>query len=219
MNTEFFTKEAKPVNESMLHTVVLKNISKDKIQVKAEGKILVIGMIPGQIVTKFLQEEVPSKDGLFTPDSEYSKLCVFERHRGTGNAAAAPIKGYGITNGAIATSVAHDSHNIIAAGDNDEDIIKAVQTIEEIQGGYALVSEGRVLGTLPLTVAGLLSQKPAKDIQKGIDELLQKAWKLGIPRDIDPFITLSFMALPVIPSLRLTDLGLVDVDTFQLLKS
>ena len=219
VNTEFFTKEAKPVNESMLHTVVLKNISKDKIQVKAEGKIPVIGMIPGQIVTKFLQEEVPSKEGLFTPDSEYSKLCVFERHRGTGNAAAAPIKGYGITNGAIATSVAHDSHNIIAAGDNDEDIIKAVQTIEEIQGGYALVSEGRVLGTLPLTVAGLLSQKPAKDIQKGIDELLQKAWKLGISRDIDPFITLSFMALPVIPSLRLTDLGLVDVDTFQLLKS
>lgn len=219
VNTEFFTKEAKPVNESMLHTVVLKNISKDKIQVKAEGKITVIGMIPGQIVTKFLQEEVPSKDGLFTPDSEYSKLCVFERHRGTGNAAAALIKGYGITNGAIATSVAHDSHNIIAAGDNDEDIIKAVQTIEEIQGGYALVSEGRVLGTLPLTVAGLLSQKPAKDIQKGIDELLQKAWKLGISRDIDPFITLSFMALPVIPSLRLTDLGLVDVDTFQLLKS
>ena len=104
-----------------------------------------------------------------------------------------------------------------SAGDNDEDIIKAVQTIEEIQGGYALVSEGRVLGTLPLTVAGLLSQKPAKDIQKGIDELLQKAWKLGISRDIDPFITLSFMALPVIPSLRLTDLGLVDVDTFQLL--
>ena len=208
VNTEFFTKEAKPVNESMLHTVVLKDISKDKIQVEAEGKIPVIGMIPGQIVTKFLQEEVPSKEGLFTPDSEYSKLCVFERHRGTGNAAAAPIKGYGITNGAIATSVAHDSHNIIAAGDNDEDIIKAVQTIEEIQGGYALVSEGKVLGTLPLTVAGLLSQKPAKDIQKGIDELLQKAWKLGISRDIDPFITLSFMALPVIPSLRLTDLGL-----------
>ena len=177
------------------------------------------GMIPGQFGAGGVRDGVPSKDGLFTPDSEYSKLCVFERHRGTGNAAAAPIKGYGITNGAIATSVAHDSHNIIAAGDNDEDIIKAVQTIEEIQGGYALVSEGRVLGTLPLTVAGLLSQKPAKDIQKGIDELLQKAWKLGISRDIDPFITLSFMALPVIPSLRLTDLGLVDVDTFQLLKS
>lgn len=218
VNADFFSKKARPVKESMLHTVVLKDVSKDKIQVKAEGEIPVIGMIPGQIVTKFLKEEVPSEGGWFKPDSEYSKLCVFERHRGTGNAACSPIKGYGITNGAIATSVAHDSHNIIAAGDNDEDIIKAVQTIEEIQGGYALVSEGKVLGTLPLTVAGLLSQKPAKDIQREIDDLLKKAWKHGISRDIDPFITLSFMALPVIPSLRLTDLGLVDVDTFQLLK-
>ena len=218
VNADFFCKKARPVKESMLHTVVLKDVSKDKIQVKAEGAIPVIGMVPGQIVTKFLKEEVPSEDGWFKPDSEYSKLCVFERHRGTGNAAAAPIKGYGITNGAIATSVAHDSHNIIAAGDNDEDIIKAVQTIEEIQGGYALVSEGKVLGTLPLTVAGLLSQKPAKDIQREIDDLLKKAWKHGISREIDPFITLSIMALPEIPSLSLTDLGLVDVDTFQLLK-
>ena len=219
VDDHFFSKQAKAVKDSMLHTVVLKDISKDKIQVKAEGKIPVIGMIKGQIVTKFLREEVPQEDGFFKPDSEYSKLCVFERHRGTGNAAAAPLKGYGIVNGAIATSVAHDSHNIIAAGDNDEDIIKAVQTIKEIQGGYALVSEGKVLGTLPLTVAGLLSQKPAKDIQREIDDLLQKAWKLGISKEIDPFITLSFMALPVIPSLRLTDLGLVDVDTFKLLKS
>lgn len=218
VDEHFFSKKAKPVKESMLHTVVLKDISKDKIKVKAQGEIPVIGMIEGQIVTQFLREEVPNKDGWFTPDKEYSKLCVFERHRGTGNAAAAPIKGYGITNGAIATSVAHDSHNIIAAGDNDEDIIKAVQTIEEMQGGYALVSQGKVLGTLPLTVAGLLSQKPAKDIQKGIDDLLQKAWQMGISKGIDPFITLSFMALPVIPSLRLTDLGLVDVDAFQLLK-
>lgn len=218
VDEKFFKRQAKPVKESMLHTVVLKDVSKDKIQIKAEGKVPVIGMIPGQIVTEFLQEEVPNKDGWFRPDNEYSKLCVFERHRGTGNASAAPIKGYGITNGAIATSVAHDSHNIIAAGDNDEDIIKAVQTIEEIQGGYVLVSEGKVLGTLPLEVAGLLSQKPAKDIQKGIDDLLQKAWKLGISKEIDPFITLSFMALPVIPSLRLTDIGLVDVDTFQLIK-
>lgn len=219
VDADFLSKEAKPVKESMLHTVVLKDISKEKIQVRAQGKIPVIGMIKGQIVTKFLQEEVTQEDGWFKPDSVYSKLCVFERHRGTGNAAAAPIKGYGITNGAIATSVAHDSHNIIAAGDNDEDIIKAVQTIKDIQGGYALVSQGKVLGTLPLTVAGLLSQKPAKDIQREIDDLLQKAWKLGISKEIDPFITLSFMALPVIPSLRLTDLGLVDVDTFQLLNN
>ena len=202
----------------MLHTVVLKNISKDKIQVKAEGKIPVIGMIPGRSSRSFYRKRFHQRMGYLLQivnilNYVYLNVTAEQamqlRHRSR----------IWITNGAIATSVAHDSHNIIAAGDNDEDIIKAVQTIEEIQGGYALVSEGRVLGTLPLTVAGLLSQKPAKDIQKGIDELLQKAWKLGISRDIDPFITLSFMALPVIPSLRLTDLGLVDVDTFQLLKS
>ncbi|MGN0418068.1 adenine deaminase [Anaerostipes faecalis] len=204
-----------PVDPSILHTVVLPEISKDKIQVKAEGAIPVIGMVPNQIVTEFCKEEVPSIDGYFKPDRVYSKLCVFERHRGTGNATAAPLRGYGIVNGAIATSVAHDSHNIIAAGDNDEDIIKAVETIRDIQGGYVLVSEGRILGTLPLPVAGLLSQKPAKEIQRNIDEMLQKAWSLNISKDIDPFITLSFMALPVIPELRLTDQGLVDVVKFQ----
>ena len=94
VNTEFFTKEAKPVNESMLHTVVLKDISKDKIQVEAEGKIPVIGMIPGRSSRSFTGRG-SIKEGLFTPDSEYSKLCVFERHRGTGNATAAPIKDMG----------------------------------------------------------------------------------------------------------------------------
>ena len=215
VDASLFAEDAKPVKESMLHTVVLKDITKEKIQVKAQGEVPVIGMIPGQIVTEFLREKVPSEAGWFMPDSEYSKLCVFERHRGTGNAAAAPLKGYGITNGAIATSVAHDSHNVIAAGDNDEDIITAVKAIEDMQGGYALVSEGQVIDTLVLPVAGLLSQRPAREIQEKIDQMLEKAWEMGVSRGIDPFITLSFMALPVIPSLRLTDLGLVDVDTFQ----
>ncbi len=214
---ELFDTAMPEVRESILHTVVLPEISKDKIQVKADGKIPVIGMVSGQIVTEYLKEEVPSCGGYFVPDAVYSKLCVFERHRGTGNAAAAPLRGYGIVNGAIATSVAHDSHNIIAAGDNDADIIKAVETIKDIQGGYALVSEGKVVGTLSLPVAGLLSMEPAAKIQKNIDEMLQKAWNMGISKNIDPFITLSFMALPVIPELRLTDLGLVDVTTFQLL--
>lgn len=218
VDQRFFPEKSRAVQEPMLHTVVLKDVEKDKIQVKAQGRIPVIGMVPGQIITEFLREEVPAESGWFVPDREYSKLCVFERHRGTGNAAAAPLKGYGIANGAIATSVAHDSHNIIAAGDNDEDIIVAVKAIESMQGGYALVSEGKVIDTLPLPVAGLLSQKPAHEIQERIDRMLEKAWEMGVSKGIDPFITLSFMALPVIPSLRLTDLGLVDVDTFQLLQ-
>lgn len=210
-----FEMEAAPVEESMLHTVVLSDVSADKIQVKASGKVPVIGMVSGQIVTEFLREEVPSENGLFVPNEEYSKLCVFERHRGTGNAKATPLKGYGITGGAIATSVAHDSHNIIAAGDNDEDILAAVKMMEKMQGGYVLVSDGEVKGTLPLPVAGLLSMESSEEIQKNIDDMLKKAWDMGISKEIDPFITLSFMALPVIPELRLTDQGLVDVTNFQ----
>ena len=210
-----FEMEAAPVEESMLHTVVLSDVSADKIQVKASGKVPVIGMVSGQIVTEFLREEVPSENGLFVPNEEYSKLCVFERHRGTGNAKAAPLKGYGITGGAIATSVAHDSHNIIAAGDNDEDILAAVKMMEKMQGGYVLVSDGEVKGTLPLPVAGLLNMESSEEIQKNIDDMLKKAWDMGISKEIDPFITLSFMALPVIPELRLTDQGLVDVTNFQ----
>lgn len=210
-----FDRQAAPIAESMLHTVVLKGVSKDKIRVPAQGKVPVIGMVPGQIVTEFLREEVPSCEGWFVPNEEYSKLCVFERHRGTGNAKAAPLKGYGITGGAIATSVAHDSHNIIAAGDNDEDILTAVRMMEEMQGGYVLVSKGEVKATLPLPIAGLLSLRSSREIQENIDDMLKKAWNMGISREIDPFITLSFMALPVIPELRLTDLGLVDVTHFQ----
>ena len=215
VNDAMFDRQAAPIAESMLHTVVLSGVSKDKIQVPARGKVPVIGMVSGQIVTKFLREEAPSCEGWFVPNREYSKLCVFERHRGTGNAKAAPLKGYGITGGAIATSVAHDSHNIIAAGDNDDDILTAVQMMEKMQGGYVLVSGGEVKGTLPLPVAGLLSLGSSQEIQENIDDMLKKAWDMGISREIDPFITLSFMALPVIPELRLTDLGLVDVTHFK----
>lgn len=215
VTSELFQIPQNAIDDSMLHTVILPEISKDKLQIMADGPIPVIGMVPNQIITRYLKEEVPSVHGFFVPDAVYSKLCVFERHRGTGNAAAAPLKGYGITNGAIATSVAHDSHNIIVVGDNDDDIIKAAETIRDIQGGYAIVSRGKVLGTLELKVAGLLSLESAEHIQKNIDQMLQKAWQMGVSRDLDPFITLSFMALPVIPELRLTDQGLVDVTKFQ----
>lgn len=205
-------------NKGMLHTVNLRPFTKEQIKVRAKGKVPVIGLMPGQITTEYLKEEVPSEDGLFCPDSTYSKLCVFERHRGTGNIKAAPLKGYGITGGAIATSVAHDSHNIIAAGDNDEDIVRAVEIIQEMQGGFALVQNGEDAGRLPLPVAGLMSTWPAYEIQKQLDVMVQKAGEMGISKDCDPFITLSFMALPVIPSLRLTDKGLVDVSNYQMIK-
>ncbi len=202
----------------MMHTVNLKPFTEEQLKLHTKGKVPVIGLVPGQITTRYLKEEVAAENGLFCPDSTYSKLCVFERQRGTGNIKAAPLKGYGITNGAVATSVAHDSHNIIAAGDNDRDIMKAVEMIQEMQGGYALVQDGKDVGRLPLPIAGLMSTQPAKEIQRRLDAMVQRAREMGVSEDCDPFTTLSFMALPVIPELRLTDKGLVDVKNFQMIK-
>ena len=125
-----------------------------------------------------------------------------------------PLKGYGITGGAIATSVAHDSHNIIAAGDNDRDIALAVNRLREIGGGYVLCAGGEVRGEVPLRIAGLMSTEPWETVRDATAAILKQASGMGIPYHVDPFITLSFLALPVIPELRLTDRGLFDVVRF-----
>ena len=182
------------------------------------GPLHCIGLVPGQIETKHTCEPVPSRGGWFVPDAVYSKLCVIERHGRNGNVAVCPLKGYGIRGGAVATTVAHDSHNIIAAGDNDRDILLAVEHLRQTGGGYALAGGGRLLGAVPLPVAGLLSPAPWREVQQQTAAILAKARSMGIPPQVDPFITLSFIALPVIPSLRLTDRGLFDVERFQLLQ-
>lgn len=174
----------------------------------------VIELVPYQIVTKHTIERVPVKNGLFAPKAAYTKLCVVERHGKNGNIAVCPLKGYGITGGAIATSVAHDSHNIIAAGDNDADLVLAINRCKEIGGGYVLASGGCILGEVPLAICGLMSAQPWERVQEETARVLKLASGMGIPFHVDPFITLSFMALPVIPSLRLTDKGLFDVERF-----
>lgn len=201
----------------MLNTVHLKPISKEQIILKANEKDHVIESVPNQILTNHLYETLPQKNGVFTPNNIYTKLCVVERHGKTGNISVAPLKGFGIKNGAIATSVAHDSHNIIVAGDNDNDIVTAVNRLIEIQGGYVLVSEGNVIGELPLQIAGLISTLPHKEVQTIINSMITAARNMGIPAETDPFITLSFLSLPVIPEIRLTDLGLFDVQKFSLI--
>lgn len=209
--------EPKPIDEAILNTVKFDNLTSDKLKVKALEKNYVIEMIPHQIITKKVYEEIPSENGYFKPNEIYSKLCVVERHRGTGNVAVAPLKGFGIRGGAIATSVAHDSHNIIAAGDNDEDIILAVNHLKELQGGYVIAAEGKIIGELPLKVAGLISTLPSEQVQSITKQMLKQASDMGVPAYLDPFITLAFMALPVIPEIRLTDLGLFDVTSFKLI--
>ncbi|MFV0352136.1 MAG: adenine deaminase [Oscillospiraceae bacterium] len=207
---------ALPKSEAILHSVMAPAVTAQDLVLKTEGKAHVIEMVPYQLVTNHLQEELPAKDGYFTPNEAYTKLVVVERHGRNGNIAVAPIKGYGIRGGALATTVAHDSHNIIAAGDNDEDLALAINRLSEINGGYVLVRNGKVEGEVPLAIAGLMSTEAAEKVQKDTGEIIGKAKQMGIPYYIDPFISLSFMALPVIPSLRLTDKGLFDVDVFEL---
>ncbi|MGX9756932.1 adenine deaminase [Clostridioides difficile] len=202
-------------DKELLNTVKFKDINREKIQLRSNEKNYVMEIVPYQILTKKLFESIPNKNGYFNPNEEYSKLCVVERHRMTGNISVAPLKGFGIKNGAIATTVAHDSHNIIVAGDNDDDIIVAVNYLRDIQGGYVIVSNGKVLAHLSLQVAGLISTLPAEEVQETTDNMLKIARKMGVPKYVDPFITLSFMALPVVPKIRLTDLGLFDVEEFK----
>nr|SUY24597.1 adenine deaminase [Clostridioides difficile] len=216
VNEEMFSNYNYEIKDKeLLNTVKFKYINKEKIQLKVSEKNYVMEIVPYQILTNKVYESLPCADGYFVPNKEYSKLCVVERHRMTGNVAIAPLKGFGIKNGAIATTVAHDSHNIIVAGDNDDDILVAINYLKEIQGGYVIVSNGKVLAHLSLQVAGLISTFTAEEVQEITDNMLEIARKMEVPEYVDPFITLSFMALPVVPQIRLTDLGLFDVEEFK----
>ena len=199
------------IPNAILHSVHLKPVTTDDIQLHVDAQTDVIGMNPGQILTSHLRETVPTYQGAFKPSPAYAKLCVLERHGKNGNIGVAPLKGYGIHGGAVATSVAHDSHNIIAAGDNDRDIVLAINHIRDIGGGYVVVQNGAVIGSLPLQAAGLMSLERFDRVEKQTETILAAARLLHIAEGIDPFINLSFMALPVIPTLRLTDQGLIDL--------
>ena len=145
------------------------------------------------------------------------KLAVIERHKASGNIGVGLVKGFGLKRGALASSIAHDSHNIVVVGVEDEDILAAAKEVERLQGGLAVVAEGRVLAALPLPIAGLLSDEPLETVVQQLSRVETAAAGLGCTLP-SPFSTLSFLALPVIPQLRLTDLGLVDVDRLQLLQ-
>lgn len=194
-------------------------VSLDDLKVKMrEGNMAnIIEIRPKMIVTEHLIEEVDVTDGYFQPSIEKDqlKIAVIERHYRTGNIGLGIIKGLGIKNGAIASTVAHDSHNIVAAGTNDEDLLKAIQLTANMKGGLAVVEDGREIASLPLPVAGLMSDMSCGVINDRIQKLNEALAKIGCSMEFNPFITLAFLALPVIPELKLTDVGLFDVKTFQ----
>jgi len=139
---------------------------------------------------------------------------VVERHHATGNIGLGFVKGLGLKSGAIASTVAHDSHNLIVVGVEDEDMLKAIQAVQAMNGGQLVLANGKVIAALPLPIAGLMSDRPLAEVRATIDELNRAARRLGVKLE-NPFMTLSFLALPVIPEVKLTDKGLVDVGKFD----
>ncbi|GLV57167.1 adenine deaminase [Dictyobacter sp. S3.2.2.5] len=179
------------------------------------GPVEVIGIEPGQIITTHLREEAPLRAGeiVADPARDLLKLVVIERHHASGKVGLGLVKGFGLRKGAIASSVAHDAHNIVIAGASDSDIVQAAYALEEMGGGFVCVVDGQVRARVPLPIAGLVSPLPAAEVVQQLRALDAVAAELGCSLE-HPCMTLSFLSLSVIPSLKLTDQGLIDVETF-----
>ena len=209
-----------PVDSGITNTVNIKPFNIEALRLAAsEETNLVIEVVPGQIITRQKLEKIKVAEGVIVPDTDRDilKLVVVERHKATGNIGLGLVSGFGLKKGALASSIAHDSHNVIAVGTSDQDIFTAVKEIERLQGGLVVSAGGKVLASLSLPIAGLLSNEPLEIVAGKLERLEQLAKDLGTTLP-SPFATLSFLALPVIPELRLTDLGLVDVNEFKLIK-
>ncbi len=196
----------------------VRGLTREALSPPVTGEVVkVIGLIPGQLLTDKLVLPTPAQDGRLAadPGRDLLKLAVIERHHGTGNLGLGLVRGFGLKAGALASSVAHDSHNLVVAGVTDDDMLLAADTVIRQGGGLAVAAGGRVLAELPLPIAGLLSPAPLPQVAARLRGLQAAYHDLGgtLP---DPFMALSFLALPVIPALKLTDRGLVDVDRFQM---
>jgi adenine deaminase len=210
--------------EWLYKTVTLKKGSEGAdYRLEASGdqaEVWVIDLFPDQIINTRTQSKLDVIDGAVVSDPEQDilKLAVVERHGKNGNIGVSFVKGFGLKNGALASSIAHDHHNIIVAGTNDEDMALCAKIIEEMQGGFVLVSDGKVLGKLALPIAGLLTEEPVEDVIAGLEEINQAYHNLGgsLPA---PFMTISFIGLPTVPDLGLTDMGLIDVFSHRLISS
>jgi adenine deaminase len=203
----------KATGRGLTNTVNIKPFNIEGLRLSPSGEAEpIIEIVPGQIITQKKMEKIKASQGTIMPDTERDilKLVVVERHKATGNIGVGLVTGFGLKRGALASSIAHDSHNIIAVGTNDEDIFTAVKEIERSQGGLVIAAGGKALASLALPIAGLLSNEPLEAVVSKLERLDQIATELGTKLS-SPFATLSFLALPVIPEIRLTDRGVVEV--------
>ncbi|MBC1700137.1 adenine deaminase [Listeria welshimeri] len=210
-------------SETFISPKIQHHLSKQDLELPlTNDTCYVIGMKQNNLFTEKLMEQVNVENGKFVPSIEKDllKMAVVERHHNTGCVGVGIVKGFGLKEGAIATTVAHDSHNIVAVGASDEAMEKAINYVTEMGGGIAVVDEtGKVLHDLALPVAGLLSNKPYEEVERDLAGLLKAFNQISNAKGFDPFLTLSFLTLPVIPELKLTDQGLFDFATFQIISN
>lgn len=200
------------IPHKLLQTVNVAPVRRSQMRIAAEDATRAVEIIPGQIVTKLIEIEPKVEDGFAVsdPSQDLLKTVSIERHHATGRVGVGFTRGFGMTRGAIAGTIAHDAHNIIAAGVSEEDILAAIAIVAESQGGLAVVADGEVLGHLPLPIAGLMTAEPLAEVARTYDELRQSVASLGGTL-ADPFGILAFLSLSVIPEARVTDRGLLDL--------
>ncbi|KEZ54046.1 adenine deaminase [Metabacillus indicus] len=213
------TADRRKVPGMLLDSVVLPEIDSSMLAVRADENQLmtIIEAVPNQLITRRAEECVNTEGGFFVPSADlgHVKLIMAERHKGTGLIGKGILKGFPMKRGAIATTIAHDSHNLIAAGMSDEDLIHAAAAIKEMGGGLAVAADGKILAKLPLPVSGLLSDQPYEKVLDGLQKIHDALAVTGLPDSFNPFLTLSFLGLPVIPELKITCEGIFDVAEFR----
>lgn len=212
--------QSPPLLAAPVNTMRLEDVRAQQLQLPAQAgrRARVIRIVPEQILTELRFREPLIQNGLVVSDTERDivKLAVWERHGVNGNVGVGLVQGFGLKRGALASTIAHDSHNLIVAGVNDEDMLTAAVALQQVGGGLAVVVDGEVKALLPLPLGGLMSDQNTEFVQHKLQQLNFWASELGVPENVNAFNCLSFLALPVIPSLRLSDKGLVDVDKFVL---
>lgn len=218
-NGEYLPKIEKADISKVVNKMNVKDFSKEKLALKIKGeKALCIGVLEGGVTTKKETVSVKTENGYFVYDEKVDavKVAVIERHKGTGNVAVGLLSHYGIKRGAIALSIAHDSHNIIVVGTGDDDMEMAVNALISQGGGIVLALDGKILETMPMPIAGLMSDKDGKYVDEKLTKLHDVAINtLGVNDTVEPIMTLCFMSLAVIPEIKITDKGLFDVDAFE----
>jgi adenine deaminase len=195
-----------------MHSVNVAPVLLSQLRLDPKNAKLAVGAVHGQIVTKLVEVEPAIEDGwaVADPSRDLLKLVCIERHKATGRIGVGYVTGFGLKSGALASTIAHDAHNIIAVGANDADMLEAIALVAESQGGLAAVADGKILGHLPLPIAGLLSNRPIEEVASTYDALEQSARDLGSSLP-SPFGLLAFLALSVIPEARVTDRGFLRI--------